>query len=620
MTAYRGTPVSDGIAIGVLYLPDRPAGTGAAPATDNGTVTVTDVRAAFAAVAAERDALAGRLRAAGRAHEADIVAIGALIAADPALSGPALAALAGPQAEPETGRPETGRPETGRLPAGQARRRPDPGDGARIPLATASAAITAAAEAQASVLESLPDPDLAQRAGDVRQVAVAVAARLAGTAAPPPPDGPFILVRQEVDPADLIRLADGANLAGATLVGAVSVGGGASSHAAIIARGLGLPMLAGADPAVLAGPGGRAAVLDGGAGELLTDPSADHLARAAMAAAEPGPGALSGNPAARGAGGEPGDPGTVARAAIPGQARTADGELVTILCNVASAAETRLGLANGAAGVGLLRTEIPFTHASGWPSRDDHLAALAPVFRLLAGRRAVVRLLDFAGDKVPPFPGAEGLTAFLHAPGALAAQLAAILAAGAGTDLSVMIPMVRSPREVDLVRGELARAAKSAGVDPPPLGMMVELAVTAQAAPGFAGGVDFFSIGTNDLTADVLGRDRCALRPSDAAHPAVLTAIAGVVRAARETGIGLSVCGDAAADPAVLPSLLALGVRTVSVGAAKVPAVARWISQATASVPGDTTPGIAGTATGSAGTAPGAADARSGRAASPHAG
>jgi phosphoenolpyruvate-protein kinase (PTS system EI component) len=615
MTAYRGTPVSDGIAIGVLYLPDRPAGTGAAPATGNGTVTVTDVRAAFAAVAAERDALAGRLRAAGRAHEADIVAIGALIAADPALSGPALAALAGPQAEPETGRPETGR-----LPAGQARRRPDPDDGARIPLATASAAISAAAEAQASVLESLPDPDLAQRAGDVRQVAVAVAARLAGTAAPPPPDGPFILVRQEVDPADLIRLADGANLAGATLVGAVSVGGGASSHAAIIARGLGLPMLAGADPAVLAGPGGRAAVLDGGAGELLTDPSADHLARAAMAAAEPGPGALSGNPAARGAGGEPGDPGTAARAAIPGQARTADGELVTILCNVASAAETRLGLANGAAGVGLLRTEIPFTHASGWPSRDDHLAALAPVFRLLAGRRAVVRLLDFAGDKVPPFPGAEGLTAFLHAPGALAAQLAAILAAGAGADLSVMIPMVRSPREVDLVRGELARAAKSAGVDPPPLGMMVELAVTAQAAPGFAGGVDFFSIGTNDLTADVLGRDRCALRPSDAAHPAVLTAIAGVVRAARETGIGLSVCGDAAADPAVLPSLLALGVRTVSVGAAKVPAVARWISQTTASVPGDTTPGIAGTATGSAGTAPGAADARSGRAASPHAG
>ncbi len=568
MTAYRGTPVSDGVAVGELYLPDVPEGAGAAVA-----VTAADVRAAFTAVAASRYELAGRLRAAGRGHEADIVAIGALIAADPALSGPALAALA-------EGAPAGSGSSSGAAAADEARPRPVADRRGRIPLATASAAISAAARAQAAVLESLPDPDLAQRAEDVRQVAAAVAARLAGAPARPAPDGPFILVRPEVDPADLIRLADSGNLAGA-----VSVGGGASSHAAIIARGLGLPMLAGADPAVLAGPSGRPAVLDAGTGELLIDPPAAGLARAA-----------------------PGAPGTPARPAVHGQARTADGELVTILCNVASAAETRLGLANGAAGVGLLRTEIPFTHASGWPSRGDHLAALAPVFRLLPGRRAVVRLLDFAGDKVPPFAGAAGLAAFLHAPGALAAQLAAILTAGTGTDLSVMIPMVRSPREVDLVRTELFQAAKAAGVDPPPLGMMVELAATARAAPAFAGGVDFFSIGTNDLTADVLGRDRSALRPADAAEPAVLTAIAGVVRAAREAGIGLSVCGDAAADPAVLPSLLALGVRTVSVGPAKIPAVARWISQA-ASAP-----------TGIADTAPGVADAWPGRAASPHAG
>ena len=219
------------------------------------------------------------------------------------------------------------------------------------------------------------------------------------------------------------------------------------------------------------------------------------------------------------------------------------------------------------------------------------MAALAPVLRLLPGKRVVVRLLDFAGDKIPPFPGAEGLPAFLHAPGALAAQLAAILEAGAGTDLSVMIPMVRELDEVDLVRVELARAAKGAGVDPPPLGMMVELAATAQAAPAFAGGVDFFSIGTNDLTADVLGRERSALRPADAAERAVLSAVASVVNAAGEAGIGLSVCGDAAADPAVLPQLLALGVRTVSVGAARVPAVARWIAQAHASGPADPGPG-----------------------------
>jgi phosphoenolpyruvate-protein kinase (PTS system EI component) len=561
MTTYRGTPVSEGVAAGELYLPDVPDGTvtgaGAKTAADGTatasspavTVTAEDVRAAFAAVAADRHALAGQLRAAGRGQEADIVTIGALIAADPALSGPAIDALTSPAPVPATAEPVAGGEE----------RAPVRNDPARFPLAAAAAAITAAAEAQALILEALPDPDLAQRAGDVRQVAAAVTTALAGgVTAAPPPESSFILVRAEVDPADLIRLVEAGHLAGA-----VSVGGGASSHAAIIARGLGLPMLAGADRAVLTAAAGHAAILDATSGELRVDPVPADLARARAV----------GDPAAGG---------------VQGASRTADGELVTILCNVASAAETRLGLANGAAGVGLLRTEIPFTRAVGWPTRAEHRAALTPVLSLLGGKRAVVRLLDFAGDKIPPFPGAAGLPAFLHAPGALADQLTAILEAGAGTDLAVMIPMVRALDEVDLVRAELARAATAAGADPPPLGMMVELAATAAAAPAFAGSVDFFSIGTNDLTADVLRRERSALRPSDAAERKVLTAIAATVRAARDAGIGLSVCGDAAADPAVLPQLLAIGVRTVSVGAAKVPAVARWIAQASASGPADT--------------------------------
>jgi phosphoenolpyruvate-protein kinase (PTS system EI component) len=547
MTTYRGTPVSEGTAAGELYLPgETAAGAGAEAAT----LTADEVRAAFARVAAERNTLAGRLREAGRDHEAGIVEIGALMAADPALSAPALDALALTSA-PAAGRDQAA---TETVPAGPR----------RFSLAAAAAAITAAAEAQAAILEALPDPDLAQRASDVRQVATAVNARLAGGAAAAP-QAAFILVRADVDPAELIRLLDEGHLAGA-----VSVGGGASSHAAIIARGLGLPMLAGADPAVLTAPAGHRAVLDANAGELVVDP----VPVAPRAARPAGVRAAAGDTAAPA-------PGPV----LSGTARTADGELITILCNVASAAETRLGLANGAAGVGLLRTEIPFTQAAGWPDRAGHLAALAPILGLLAGKRAVVRLLDFNGDKVPPFAGAEGLLAFLRAPGALAAQLSAILEAGAVTDLAIMIPMVRALEEVGLVRAELARAAKAAGTDPPPLGMMVELAATAAAAPAFAGSVDFFSIGTNDLTADVLARDRSALRPADAAERSVLAAIATTVGAAREAGIGLSVCGDAAADPAVLPQLLAIGVRTVSVGAAKVPAVARWIANVDASGP-----------------------------------
>jgi phosphoenolpyruvate-protein kinase (PTS system EI component) len=515
-STYAGRGVSDGIAAGVVYLADPPGGA-------TGTITIGGLRAAFASVAAERSALAGELRASGRDRDAGIVEIGALIAADPALVEPAIAAIEG-----------TGTEDW-------------------VPLATAAGAVTEAAEAQARILEALPDPDLALRAADVRQVATAVVARLSGATAPPPPDRPFILVRREVDPADLIRLADSG------LAGAVSVNGGASSHAAIIARGLGLPMLAGADPAVLTAAAGHPAILDATAGELTVDPPLPTTGRGTASVTPVG-----GLPAA------------------PRVVTTADGEPVTLLCNVASGAETRLGLSGGAAGVGLLRTEIPFTQARGWPTRDEHLAALSPILGLLAGRTAVVRLLDFAGDKVPPFPGAEGLAAFLSAPRALAGQLAAVLEAGRDADLRVMIPMVRTVREIHTVRDELARAAKAAGLPPPPLGIMVEVEGTAAGAHRFAAEVDFFSVGTNDLTADVLCRGRSELRPADTADPAVLRLIRHVTVAARQAGIGVSVCGDSAADPAVLPLLIGLGVRALSVGAARVPLVASWVAQLSA--------------------------------------
>jgi phosphoenolpyruvate-protein kinase (PTS system EI component) len=530
---YRGQPVSEGTGTGKIYLGDAPGQVG----QDHGSRGENEVRLAFAAVARERAALAARLRGRGEELQAGIVDIGALMAADPALTGSAIDAVR----------------------AG----------------ADGVAAVRAAAEAQATVLAALPDPDLAQRAGDVRQVAAAVIDHLLGTSAPPPPAGRFILVRREVDPADLIRLADaglaGEDPGGCGLAGAVSVAGGASSHAAIVARGLGLPMLAGADPAVLAAAAEHDAILDGAAGELIVDP--DPLTEAGRIEL--------GQQADRIA------PGQQAAARAPREVRTADGEPVTLLYNVASVAETRLGLSGGAAGVGLLRTEIPFTSAPGWPSEAAHLAQLTPVLALLAGRPAVVRLLDFSGDKVPPFlrdGGPQGLTALLGAPEALADQLRAILRAGAvaGARLAVLVPMVTSVDEISQVRAALAKAAAETGAEPPELGIMVEVAATAAAAAAFADAVDFFSVGTNDLASEVLGVDRADpdSRPALAADPRVLALIANVVRAAGAAGVKVSVCGDAAADPLVLPLLLGLGVRTVSVGAARVPRVAGWIAAA----------------------------------------
>src|SRR6266851_5190954 len=326
---FTGLPVSEGMAAGRLHIADMDPAASATP---------DEVAGAFAAVAAARSALAGRLRRAGRTEEAAIIDIGALIAADPALAGPAAAAVRGGS--------------------------------------DAAAAVRQAVEAQAAVIEALPAPELAERAGDVRQVADAVLEHLSSAGAAPRPAGDFILVRREISPGDLIELAE------AGLVGAVSLAGGASSHAAIIARGLGVPMVTGVDAAVLAAPEGQQAILDADAGELIVGPAAADLAAAAHGNGAGQPQAQAGGPAS-----------------------TADGRKIAVQCNVASAAETRRGLATGAEGVGLLRTEIPYTDALAWPTLPEHRVQLAPILDLLAGKPATVRLLDFSGDKIPPFLG-----------------------------------------------------------------------------------------------------------------------------------------------------------------------------------------------------------------------
>ena len=501
---FTGLAVSDGRAAGALYLADNQAA---------GDATPEAVASAFAAVSAGRAALADRLRAAGRADEADIIEVAALIAADSALTEPAVSAAR-----------------------------------AGLPAVTA---IRQAAEAQAAVMAALDSPELADRAADIRQIGQAVIEHLSGGRTAPP-SGDFILVRREVAAADLIELADSG------MVGAASVTGGASSHAAIVARGLGLPMVTGLDQAALAVGAGHQAVIDADAGELIVDPA----------------GAEAAPPARR----------VASRQSLERPVtRTADHYEITVLCNVASAAETRRGLASGAAGVGLLRTEIPFTSALSWPTRAEHADKLAPILALLAGRPATVRMLDFSGDKVPPFLGqnaASGLAALLAHPTAAADQLAAALELGRHADLAILVPMVRSPAEVVSVRDLLAATASSFGTTPPRLGIMVELAGTAAAAENFTEVADFFSIGTNDLTADVLGLHRRdpASGPALAAAPTVLRLIGHVADVAATAGLPVSVCGDAAADNRVLPLLLGLGVRTLSVPAARVDWVMSCVS------------------------------------------
>jgi phosphoenolpyruvate-protein kinase (PTS system EI component) len=330
-----------------------------------------------------------------------------------------------------------------------------------------------------------------------------------------------------------------------------------TAHAAIVARSLGLPMVVNAGPRLLSARDGEPLVVDGDAGEAILAPGADRLADAVTAAAR--------REGARAAAARERD--------LP--AMTSDGRALRVLVNAAGAAEAQAGLDAGAAGIGLLRTELAFLDARVWPTTADHSRALGPVLARVRGRTATVRVLDFGGDKTPPFlrdsgERERGIALLLRHPQALRDQLGAILAAATGTDLRVMLPMVIAPNQLQAVRSMLAEPGTQ-------LGAMIETREAAARADEIARASDFLSIGTNDLTASALGADRFAPGEAVAHHPRVLALVARTVEAAQAAGIPVEVCGEAASDPITAPLLVGLGVDELSVGASRVGAVRRWV-------------------------------------------
>lgn len=505
---FSGVAASPGVAVANVWQPRRDP----TAAMVSLTADEETVRDAFATVAEALLALAQEMQRKGLREEAGILRAEAAIARDEELLNAVVAGMA----------------------AG----------------ATAGAAIGRAGEDFAAMLEALDSAYLRERAADVRQVVRRALLVLAGGQDNAPPPKPFVLVDADVGPVDLLEVAAHG------LAGAVSLRGGVNAHAAIVARSLGIPLLIGIDPVQLAILDGSDVVLDADGSVLIVDPSpaarADADGRIAEATFRRERFALERD--------------------LPSV--TTDGRPVALFCNVASAPEVAIGLAARAAGVGLLRTELPFLHAHEWPAESRHRELLAPVFAQLDGLPVTVRLMDFSNDKVPPFlvSGLEGLDALLESPEALRAQLAAVLEVGRHAQTRVMLPMVRRPEQVTTVRAELRALAQRMGVAEPMLGIMVELPEAVDRAPRLAEVSDFFSLGTNDLTAAVLGLSRTdqGARPALAAHPRVMSCIVATCRAAMAAGIPVSVCGDAGGDPLVLPLLLGAGVGNLSVSPARV--------------------------------------------------
>jgi phosphoenolpyruvate-protein kinase (PTS system EI component) len=511
-----GAPASPGLAIGharVLSHPSEDPARDPGPARDP-AAEAEHAREALRQAAAELEGIAAALRQDGRPDDAEIVETGALMAADPLLEAAVSEAVT-------------------------ARGR------------SAAAALAEATEEHALIIESLPDALLAARADDVRSLGRRAARIAVGGSPDVRRNGaPFILVAEDLGPADVAEHGD-------QLAGIALSGGGVTAHAAIVARSLGVPMTALAGPELLQIAEGTRMVVDGGEGTVILEPSA---ARADLAGA-----ALEDRAHARAR--------ERAESSLPSV--TTDGHRVRVLVNAATPAEIRAGLAAGAEGAGLIRTELAFLDSLRWPSREQHVEMLAPLLAGLGGRTATVRVLDFGGDKLPPFLRAEprrGMELLLAHAGAFRAQLAAITQLASGADVRMLLPMVRTARDVSITRALLATVGGEL-----PIGAMIELPEAALAAAEIAAECEFLSIGTNDLTHATLGTDRFAHGEAPAHDPRVLAHIASTARAAKAAGIPLEVCGEAASDPLTVPLLVGLGADELSAGAARVGAVRAWV-------------------------------------------
>jgi phosphocarrier protein FPr len=432
----------------------------------------------------------------------------------------------------------------------------------------AAQAWAAAAESVADGYRSLDDEYLQARADDLTGVARQVVAQLVdggrsgGTATEP-----GILIASDLTPADTAALDR------ELVRGIATAYGSATAHSAILARSLGIPAVVGVGERLLGVPEGSPLVLDGDSGAVYVDAGEEIVRDYERRLAEREQSELR------------------ARASAGRPAETVDGRLIEVVANVGSPADVDTAVANGAEGVGLLRTEFLFLGRESLPSEEEQLAAYEEIATRLGGRPLVLRTLDVGADKplpylpsrpeANPFLGVRGIRLGLDQPELLETQLRAALRAAATHPLKLMFPMVATLAEFHAAQSVLTRAREQleqAGhrSGEPEIGIMVEIPAAALAADAFAPEVDFFSIGTNDLTQYTLAAERGNERVAglaDALHPSVLRLVQAVTEAAQAQGKWVGVCGELASEPLAVSALVGLGVTELSVNPPAIPAI-----------------------------------------------
>ncbi|PRY72713.1 PTSINtr with GAF domain PtsP [Halomonas ventosae] len=418
-------------------------------------------------------------------------------------------------------------------------------------------------------LERVDDNYLRERAADVRDLGRRVLAHLQEET----PQTPEVYPDSTILVGDEISVAMLGEVPREKLAGLVSVRGSSTSHLAIVARAMGIPTVSGMVDLPLPRLGGNRVVLDGHRGRLFVRPGPElesHYQslideeRALMAVLEH-------------------------EQDLP--SRTPDGHDMPLMVNTGLAVEAVASLKSRIGGVGLYRTEVPFMITERFPGEQEQTRLYREQLESFAPLPVVMRTLDIGGDKdlpyfpieeANPFLGWRGIRVTLDHPEVLMVQLRAMLRASQELDnLQVLLPMVTNVDEVDDALRLLDRAILELGeegvpVSRPRVGVMLEVPATLYQLDALARRVDFFSVGSNDLTQYLLAVDRNNPRVADlydACHPAVLSAMARLAEDARRLDMPTSVCGEMAGDPAGALLLMGMGFDALSMNAPSLPRV-----------------------------------------------